>query len=233
MDDLVFKLYSINEHTHKLVSANRHRDWQKENPFVFKCRPLNNASCFGWDLLSAEDIEVSWNGNTSMHDVVVTTKHKLAITNFGHGTFTFITGYTFHTSPGWSMLVTPIPNTFNQVFTPFSALVETDELKYPLFITVKLNSPGTHFIPTNTPICRMMPVFTEPVIKCEPIIDTEPDEFVKYRAWQATERKKFQSTPEFQAVKHSRPYRSEKFGWQRFYDKIAKFPVFKMKSPKS
>lgn len=168
-----------------------------------------------------------------MHDVIVQTKNRLAISNFGHGTFTFLTGYTFHTSLGWSLFVTPVPNTFNQVFVPFSALVETDELKYPLFVTVQLTNPGKYFISKDTPICRLMPVFSEPVIKCQPTIDTEPDEFVRYRAWQAAERKKFQNTPEFQSVKNSRPYQSEKLGWQRFYDKIAKFPIFKMKSPKS
>jgi len=229
LNDLDFKIYPINEHTHKLVSANRHRDWQKENPFVFKCRPLNNASCFGWDLLCAEDIEVSWNGDTSMHDVTVDTKNGLAITNFGHGTFTFVVGYTFHTSPGWSIFISPVPNTFDQIFTPFSALVETDELKYPLFVTVRINTPGKYLISKGTPICRLIPVFIKPVICCEPVIDIEPDEFVKYRSWQATQRKKFQSTEEFQKIKNSRPYCSEKIGWQKFYDKIAKFPIFKCK----
>lgn len=232
MNDLSLKLYQIREHTHKLIPAERHRDWQKYNPYVFKCRPLNNANCFGWDLVTSEDITVSWNGNTSMYDVSVETKYGLAITNFGHGTFTFVTGYTFHTSPGWSLFVTPVPNTFDSVFTPFSALVETDELKYPLFVTVRLNKPGCYLIEKNTPICRFIPMQVEPLINCQPVESIEPDEFLKYRSWQAAERKKFQSTTEFQEIKNSRPYRSEKFGWQKFYDKVAKFPIFKMKSLK-
>lgn len=229
MHDLSLKLYQVKEYTHKLVPAERHRDWQKQNPYVFKCRPLNNANCFGWDLITSKDISVSWNGDTSMHDVTVDTCHGLAITNFGHGTFTFVTGYTFHTSEKWALYITPIPNEANEIFYPYSALVETDNLKYPLFVTVKLNRPGTFFINKGTKICRIVPVLIEPVLKCVPEISCEPDEFVEYRSWQAKERKKFQQSEEFQRVKNARPYRSEKLGWQKFYDKISNFTIFKMK----
>lgn len=229
MNDLEFKLYQILEHPHKIVPAKRHRDWQKYNPYSFKCRPMANANCFGWDILCRDDIEVDWNGGTSMHDVTVTCDNNIAISNFGHGTITFRIGYALHTSKNWGMMICPIPNLINTIFTPYSALVETDELKYPIFITVKINTPGKYIIEKDTPICRLFPLMLEPVINCQPVLESEPEDFLKYRSWQATERKKFQDSDQFKMVKNTIPYQSEKLGWQKFYDKIAKFPIFSMK----
>lgn len=228
-EEIWLRLYQINVQTVSVVPASRHRDWQKANPYSFKCRPMNNANCLGWDLLTSDDVVISWNSETSMHDVT-SNNTKVCISNFGHGTITFLTGYTFHTTPGWGLLVSPIPNYNHNKFVPYSALIETDELKYPLFITCKINRPGGYYLPKGTPICRIIPIKLEPTIKCNISIETEPDDFMEYRLWQAKERKQFQSTEEFQSVKNSCPYQSEKLGWQKFYDRIAKFPLFKSKS---
>lgn len=228
-DNIYLKLFQTAVQTVLITPANRHRDWQKTNPYSFKCRPLNNANCLGWDVLTNDTVTISWNGGTSMHDATSDNKN-VCISNFGHGTITFLTGYTFHTSPGWGLLISPIPNYNHIDFIPYSALVETDELKYPLFITCKINTPGEYNISKNTSICRIIPINLEPTIKCNISIETEPDEFMEYRLWQAKERKQFQSTVEFQTIKNTIPYQSEKLGWQRFYDKIAKFPLFKSKS---
>lgn len=229
MNNLEFKLYQLLENPHKIVPASRHRDWQKQNPYSFKCRPMSNANCFGWDILCRNDVTIEWNGDTSVNDVFVDCKYKTTYSNFGHGSITFKLGYTFHTTDNWAMMICPIPNYTNDIFTPYSAIVETDKLKYPITVTAKINNPGKYIIKQDTPICRIFPLMLEPVIKCQPKVEIEPDEFLEYRIWQARERNAFLTSDEYKLIKNGRPYQSEKLGWQKFYDKIAKFPIFSMK----
>lgn len=204
----------------------------KENPYAMRCSPLVNCNAFGWDVLIPEPVVVGWNGGTSPQDLKVLSGAHFAKSNFGHGIVTFHIGYTWHTPPGWSLMVGPLPNHDHGPFRPMSALIESDVLKYPFYPSVVLTAPGEYTIPATTPICRVFPVQIHPAIGCEPTIEAEPQDFAAYRRWQEGERRTLKNSPEFLRIKKEIPFQSGKLGWKRFYQRIAKYPLIRMKGVK-
>lgn len=204
----------------------------KDNPQAFKCGPVRNANSFGWDVLLPTEVSVSWNGGSHWKDLVVTRGGHIAKSNFGHGVLTIHPGYTWHTPPGWSLMVGPLPNFDHGPIRPMSALIETDKLKYPFFPSVTLLNPGDFTFPALTPICRVFPLQISPSIRCTPQIQSEPKAFAEYREWQAQERLKLKTSKEYVAAREARPYQSEKLGWKKFYRNIAEHPTVKMNKVK-
>lgn len=225
MEELFLRLYPLvpEEHQFYIEPSIRSRDWMIENPHSFKCFPITNANSFGWDILTPSDIEIEWNGGKKTADLIVTEGQHLAKTNFGFGIVTFHIGFTWHTSSGWSVMFSPVPNYNHESFSPITAIVESDKLKYPIFISAKLTKPGKTLIPKRTPICRVIPIKTVPAIECQPEIQQEPQDFLEYRNWQARERTSFLADKE---------KRKECKGWQKFYYEIAENPTVKMKEVK-
>jgi len=222
MEDLFLKLYPLvsEKKLFSLEPAVRTRDWMVKNPHSFKCFPITNCNSFGWDLFTSEEVTVKWNGGNKPSDLEVTVGQDIGKTNFGFGILTFHPGYTWHTSPEWSLMISPIPNQRNTVFSTISALVETCSLKYPFFVSVNLLVPGEHTIPARTPICRILPVKVNPVVACQPVIEQEPRDFIEYRMWQSNERTKFLNDPE---------EKKKSKGWQKFYASVADNVTIKMK----
>lgn len=223
MEKLELKLYPLVPQLHRchIEPATRSREWMKENPHSFKCFPITNANSFGWDILTSCQIVIEWDGKKSSSSIIVSEGGHQAKTNFGFGIITFHIGYTWHTSQDWSMMFSPVPNYDHEYFTPISAIVETDKLKYPIFVSAKLKNPGKIIIPPRTPICRVIPIKTGPAIECQPEIHQEPQDFLEYRNWQAKERTTFLADKE---------KRKECKGWQKFYYEIAENPTVKMKN---
>lgn len=219
---MYMSLYQIAPTTLNVIPASRRQKWMNDNPHVYKCGPVTNANAFGWDIVTTMDVKGIWDGTTSKDGLLVSEGSQIAHSNFGHGVLTFVTGYTFHTEQTWSLYITNIPNEENDTFKTMTALIETDTLKYPFFPSVILKKPGDFTIEKNTPICRIFPIQTTPVISCEPTITREPEDFLKYRQWQTEERDKNKSLP---------PEKIER--WQKFYHNIAKNPVIKMKEIKN
>ena len=226
MNEFFLKLYKIKSYsiTLNVTPAKRRREWMNENPHVYKCGPVTNYNSFGWDILTVEDHIVEWNGGNKKEDLVIHQGNITAHTNFGYGVLTFAPGFTWHTPEGWALCVTNVPNEPNELFWTISAIIETDVLKYPFFPSVTLKSPGKFLIPKDTAICRVFPIRLPETVQCEPTIENEPEEFLKYRLWQYEERKKFKS-------KHGT--HGTKKGWQKFYHDIANNPVVKMKEVKN
>jgi len=222
MENIFFKLYPLvpEEDRFILEPAIRSRDWMVNNPHSFKCYPITNCNSFGWDLISPKEIKANWNGNTKKEDLNIIEGKSIADTNFGFGILTTKPGFTFHTSPEWSLQITPIPNYDHKFFTPISAIVETCSLKYPTFISVNMKNTGETIIPAKTPICRLLPIKVDPVLNCQPEICLEPLDFLEYRSWQSIERTLFLNNPEI---------KKEKKNWQQFYRQIADHPTLKMK----
>ena len=225
MEDLFLKLYPLvpKEHRCFIEPATRSREWMVENPHSFKCFPITNGNSFGWDVLTSMDITIEWNGGNKPADLVVTEGEVQAKTNFGFGIVTFHMGYTFHTSPDWSLMFGPIPNYDCMHFTPITAIVETDKLKYPTFYSVRMNLTGKVVLPARTPICRITPIKTIPAMNCQPEVLPEHADFLEYRSWQAKERTAFLSDPQ---------RKKETKGWQKFYYSVAENPTIKMKEVK-
>lgn len=222
MEEIFLRLYPLIQKEHRCIiePATRSREWMVENPHSFKCFPITNANSFGWDIFTSYEIDIDWNGGKRPSDLNVTKGEAQAKTNFGFGIVTFHLGYTFHTSPDWSLMFGPIPNYDHVYFDPLSALVETDKLKYPVFFSAKMKKTGKITLPAKTPLCRIVPVKTIPAINCQPELMSEPPDFFEYRMWQSKERTEFLNNPE---------KKKESNGWQKFYYDIAENPTIKMK----
>lgn len=213
---MFLKLYPVGgQGKLSILPATRTRPWMKENPHVFKCGPITNCNSFGWDIVINHDVSILWAGGKGKETLIVHEGQEICHSNFGHGVLTFVVGYTWHTSPGWSLMVCPVPNSENDEWSTMSALIETDTLKYPFFPSLQFKRPGRWQVKAGTSIARVFPIQQKEVMECEPTIENEPEDFVEYRHWQA------QSRTEMMA--------SGKKEWQKFYHNIADYPVVKMK----
>jgi hypothetical protein len=156
------KLYRVNPNNFNIVPGCRARDWM--SPHSYRCIPLTTANLFGWDIINPKDVRVYWNGGEEANDVQVLQGEDIAEGHFGLGSVTFQCGYEWETEPGWQLLINPVPNPdFIDAFC-MSALVETDWLKYPWFITMKLMYANKEIlIPKDTPLCRVIPIQVAPV----------------------------------------------------------------------
>lgn len=212
---MFLKLYSIGQNRISVVPAARGRQWMKENPHAFRCGPLANFNAFGWDLVINEDVQILWNGGISKDDLTIAEGHPICHSNFGHGVLTFVLNYTWHTSPGWSLAVSSVPNNENDDWSTIWALIETDKLKYPFFPSVQFKKPGRWTIKSGTAIARVFPIQQQEVMDVQPVVEHEPLEYLEYRQWQAKTR-----TEGGKKV-------------HKFYHKnIADYPVVKMKELK-
>lgn len=212
---MFLKLYSLGPNHLSIEPAKRARPWMKDNPHVYRCGPVVNCNSFGWDIITNHKVSVMWNGGKNKDDLIVQEGHEICHTNFGHGVLTFAPRYTWHTSPGWSLMITPVPNNENDEWSTMWALIETDNLKYPFFPSIQFKKPGRWTLEPRTAIARVIPVQQSKIMDCQPTIEPEPDDFREYRNWQAQTRAKG-------------GYKVQKF----YQDNIAEYPVVKMKDIK-
>jgi hypothetical protein len=211
---MFLKLYSIGANNISVVPARRGRQWMKGNPHAFRCGPLANFNAFGWDLVINDDVQILWDGGPKKEALTIEKGHNICHSNFGHGVLTFVLGYTWHTSPGWSLAVSAVPNNENDDWSTIWALIETDSLKYPFFPSVQFKKPGRWTIKADTAIARVFPIQQQEIMDVQPVIEREPSEFLEYRRWQTNQRN------------------AGGYKVQKFYKNVAEYPVVKMKEPK-
>lgn len=148
-----------------VVPGTRVRNWL--SPHAYRCTPLAVSNTFGWDLIIPKQFTATWDGDTSVASdsgVQVTEGEDLVQSHFGIGTFTFTGGRTWRTPPGWQIHVGPVPNEDLLGIQACSAIIETDWMPYPWFLTVRFTGPGTVTMPAGTPIARVMPIQIAPVV---------------------------------------------------------------------
>ncbi len=139
----------------------------KRDAFInhaYKCPPLTVANRYGYDITCDQDLELEWNGGDGKSDV--TSLRGPGRPHFGMGTFTLTPGYIWRTPKDYDLLLLPTPNADQRDFFAMTALLETDWLSYPWFLTIMFVRPGRLLIPASTPLGRVMPVqrLTDPVI---------------------------------------------------------------------
>ena len=127
---------------------------------AYKCMPLATANRHGWDLYSEEKIVVEWNGGPGMDDVKCLEGPGYA--HFGQGTFSIEQGYIWRTPKGYDLLFMPVPNSDRMDFYAMTALIETDWLNYPFFVTINLAQPGRVEIPAGTSLARVFAIQRDP-----------------------------------------------------------------------
>jgi len=140
-----------------IIPATKTRDWFV--PHAYKCTPLTCANTIGWDLVLNETVIVEWDGGVYKENLTVI-EGKGAKSHFGMGTFTLDPGYVWRTDENMNLMVMPVPNTDNTDIQTMSAVIETDWLSYPWFLTIRVLNKGKTTIPKGTPVARVIPVNT-------------------------------------------------------------------------
>jgi len=157
----------------EIKPGTRFREWM--SPYSYKCLPLAAANMFGWDILAPCRIEAIWNGEQDRDSVVIIDGAPLVEAHFGLGTLTLQAAHTWKTPPGVSLLVMPVPNGRWTGAQCMSAVLETDRLDYPWFVTMRIMQPGRVIIEQADPIARVVPVRIDDVVNAAITEKTLPD----------------------------------------------------------
>ena len=112
----------------------RFREWM--SPYSYRCLPLAAANMLGWDVCAPCRITAMWNGESDHEAVVVTEGGDIAAGHFGLGTFTLKFADVWKTDPGVQLLIMPVPNMEWRGVMSLTAVVETNCLDYPWFVTM-------------------------------------------------------------------------------------------------
>jgi hypothetical protein len=205
---LDIELYKVSNESFPIVSAKKQRNWMNDNVHAYRCVPLSIANTFGWDIFLPKDLDVEWNGRNQNKDLKIYENAHLYESHFGSGTFTIQVAYTWKTSEDYQIMVMPYPNPDQYDIVSLTAIVETDRLMYPWFLTCKVTRPGRYKLKAGTPIARVIPIKVKDTVDCNINLTSEPKEYREYREWQADMRNKIDRTKE---------------DWQKFYHKVARW----------
>jgi len=137
----------------QLVSGRARPKWFSDHST--NCWPLLAANRIGWDVVAPCDITVSWDGTDLQHGVKIT-GGSFAEPHFGIGTFTVNLSHMIKTPPGYQTMVLPVPNHPQADFETMSAIIETDRLEYPFFVSIRILKTGKTVIRKGTRLARLM-----------------------------------------------------------------------------
>jgi hypothetical protein len=143
------------------------RDWFTPN--FYHCHPLTIANQYGFEIISAYPINLLWNGKNNEEDLEITkiiseeennTEHiQDFATSFGEGILTVLTDVIPRTPPGVNLLITGPINTILPGITSMTAVVESDNIRTPFTVNLKVNQPNALIhIPKGTPLATMIPI---------------------------------------------------------------------------
>lgn len=206
---LDIEIYKVSNESFPIVSSKKQREWMNESVHAYRCVPLSIANTFGWDIFLPKDLDVEWNGsNKNRSDIKIYKNNHIYDSHFASGTFTIQVAYTWKTSEDYQIMVMPYPNPDQYDIVSLTAIIETDRLMYPWFLTCKVTRPGRYKLKAGTPIARVIPIKIRDTVNCSINLTSEPEEYKEYREWQANMRNKIDRTKE---------------DWQKFYHKVARW----------
>ena len=213
--------YRMEENVPEIRPAALDRDWMDEmqDRHAYRCLPLNMANVSGWEILSTEGFEISWNGGNEASDITITPDEEgknisgLVHSHFKFGIVTFMTGYLFRTPKGWATWAMGPPNRHKDGFQPLSGLVETDWLPYPFTMNWRFTRPCTVRFEKGEPFCYITMIRPKPLEAITPKlkhIDDDPNLKDQYEKWREA-RQLFNFSIE--AGSHE----AIKKAWQKYY----------------
>ena len=115
---------------------------------AYRCDPLvaANRSCL--EIVLADDIEINWNGGSTLSDLKVLAGK--AESRFGLGTITMLQPYIWKTTDQSWLLLGGQPNPEQCEWRMMDALISTEDLNYPWFPSIRFFRPGIHKIAAGT-----------------------------------------------------------------------------------
>ena len=179
---LVYKDHNFSANIEQLSVK---RKWMEETSgkHAYHCFPISIANTMGWGVSFPEDISFIWDGvsSESSDHVKVLSGHKYCSPQRGNATISFVTYLTFITGQNTTMLVSPVPNDFNENAQCFTALISTSFYSSMLPIAWKITKPNVEItIPANTPVAALIPVSLVELEQYEMIVKKEDPEFLQH-----------------------------------------------------
>jgi len=181
----IYPIPSVTSRPLDIIPASKTRDWFV--PHAYKCTPLTCANTLGWDLVLNQDVIIEWNGGVYKKDVTIVQGSGVD-SQFGMGTFTINVGHIWRTEENINLMVFPVPNSDNTEIQSMTAVMETDWLSYPWFLTIRLINKGRTLIKRGTPVARVIPINTG-YIENTKIYRTEEPENVRREREGLTEKR--------------------------------------------
>lgn len=163
-----------------LERAEAGREWF--NQHTYKCVPVISSNKIGWDFVAPVDVEFNWNGGSEVSDLTIIKGFDIAESHFGMGTLTLKTKHLFKTPDDWFLSIGDIPNhdrKSEQNYMCMSAIIESDKLSYPFFITLKALNIGITRISAGDRICRMTAHKSLEECSAIEVVESEETDLVK------------------------------------------------------
>lgn len=171
----------------KIVPGVKAREWM--SPHAYRCLPITAANAYGWDIVLTEEVTFWWGGGLKPEDIKVIGDGELnAKSHFGDATITFAVGYSWKTEPGVQLMLVPPVNPKVVLFHTISAVIETDVLKYPWFLSIRAIKKGDMTLPIGTVLGRVVPIRIADVVNAEIAEKPEPEEYRLARDQHAKDR---------------------------------------------
>jgi hypothetical protein len=128
----------------------------------YRCLPLSIANQYGFILTLPFDIELTWDGTEPITGVTIKSDENSyfkVISLFGSGIVTIITPYFLRTPPGVNLMTINPPNYILPNITVMNGVIETDNLRGPFTLNLKLQIPGiTTTLKKGMPISGILPI---------------------------------------------------------------------------
>lgn len=136
---------------YKIIPSRIKREWMAQgNGNPYRCKPMNIANSYGWDVLCPYKFNATWNGGDSVNDIKIEFDDPdICIdcapmkSHFGDGVLTFNMDFILKTNENISIYIRSSPNSLNNGLQPLDAIVETDWMPYTFTYNFKFISPGT------------------------------------------------------------------------------------------
>ena len=141
------------------------REWMDETQgkYAYRCLPLNIANQHGWAVYPKSDLVVRGHRDDRIHEEdveVVVGDGRLAVSHFGHGTFTIVLPFVPRLSKGYSLWIGGAPNHFINGASALTGIYEADWGPFTATMNWKITRKNFNirFTP-NDPVCFMFPIY--------------------------------------------------------------------------
>ena len=150
------------------TKPDKRREWF--NVQAYQCHPMMVANQYGFVLTTEFDFNILWNGGDKKEDIQIThildkkqeevgSAFPLVASNLGNGVISFIFPFVLRTPPGVNLLTINPPNHVLENMTVLSGSVETDNLRMPFSVQIKLHRPNVLMsFKKGDPIIGFLPI---------------------------------------------------------------------------
>lgn len=151
----------------KPLKKSHKRDWFDK--YFYKCLPLSIGNQQGFSVSIPFDLDIFWNGGKypedihfNIHDNEKYFREKSDISvesHFGHGIITIGIPLILKTPPGINLMTIAAPNYINPNLFPLTGVVESDNLRIPFTLNIRVVSPNIETkIIAGQPLVSIIPI---------------------------------------------------------------------------